>query len=357
MKTGFSGTFVIPWSQTELDGRISAPVSYIRNGAVWSWTGDAVRVDGPSAILPLGPSEGEADLRKRAAPTVRRLLASADIPARVAPMVLQDPLFDKSFTVTDGHVVWDVTLIPRGAGRKPLLMFLDAIPPRATELWIVRHAIDAATRSEADTVPKGVICFTPGTMILTPDGPRDVASLGEGDRVQTRDNGPAEILWIGRRRVTGARMLAMPELVPIRLRAGALDSDVPDAGLLVSPDHRIVLRGPRARDLFNAEEVLVTARDLIDDVMVLRDRSQREVIYIHMMLPQHEIVMANNVPTESFHPASAALATMGQADQDRLYDRLPDLRDDPTSYGGHARRILSVSEAAILQCDQGRGRA
>ena len=355
MKTGFCGTFVIPWSQTDLDGRSAAPVSSIRTGAVWSWTGEPVRVDGPSAILPLGPSEGEADLRKRAAPTVRRLLASADVTPRPAPMVLQDPLFDKSFTVTDGQVTWDITLIPRGAGRKPLLMFLDAIPPRGVDLWVVRHGIDAATRSEAEMQPKGVICFTPGTMILTPDGPRDVAHLGEGDRVQTQDNGAAEILWIGKRRVTGARMMAMPDLVPVRLRAGALDRDVPDAGLLVSPDHRIVLRGARARSLFNTEEVLVTARDLLDDAMVLRDRSAREVTYIHMMLPRHEIVFANNVPTESFHPGCAALASVGQDDQDRLYARLPDLRRDPGHYGGFARRVLSVSEAALLQYDLGRG--
>ena len=357
MKTGFSGTFVIPWSQTELDGRSSAPVSYIRNGAVWSWTGEAVRVDGPSAILPLGPSEEVANLRKRAAPTVRRLLMSSDVVPRAAPMVLQDPLFGETFTVTDGQTTWDVTVIPRGAGRKPLLMFLDSIPPREADLWIVRNRVAPVTRSESDAPPKGVICFTPGTMILTPDGPRDVAGLGEGDRVQTQDNGAAEILWIGRRRITGARMLAMPDLVPIRLRAGALDRDVPDAGLLVSPDHRIVLRGPRARALFNTEEVLVMARDLIDDATVLRDRTPREVTYIHMMLPQHQIVFANNVPTESFHPASAALASMGDADRDRLFSRLPALRADTASYGDYARRVLSVSEAAVLKYDGARARA
>ena len=354
MKTGFSGTFVIPWSQTELDGRSSAPVSCIRTGSVWSWTGEPVRVDGPSAILPLGRSEEEANLRKRAALTVRRLLASSHVPDRPAPMVLQGPLFDKSFTVTDGHTTWDITLIPRGAGRKPLLMFLNHIPPRRTDLWVVRHDIDAATRAEAEENPKGVICFTPGTMILTPDGPRDVASLGEGDRVQTQDNGPAEILWIGRRSITGARMMAMPDLRPVRLLAGALDRDVPDAGLLVSPDHRIVMRGPRARCLFNTDEVLVTARDLVDDTMVLRTRGPQVVTYIHMMLAQHQIVFANNVPTESFHPASAALASIVQCDQDRLFSRLPDLRGDMGAYGGFARRVLSVSEAAVLQHDVGR---
>lgn len=349
MKTGFRGTFVVPWSQTELDGQQSPPVAQIRMGACWSWTGEAVRVDGPNAILPLGRSEEEADLRKRAAPTVRRLLASALAVDSAPPVVLQEPLFDKSFTVTDGYATWDITLIRRGAGRKPLLMFLDNIPPRGTDLWIVRQSVDAETRAEAERSPRGVICFTPGTMILTPDGPRDVAALGEGDRVQTMDNGAAEILWIGTRRVTGARMLAMPELIPVRLREGALDRDVPDAGLLVSPDHRMVLRGARARSLFSADEVLVAARDLIDDTAIMRDRSLRGVTYIHMMLPRHEIVFANGVATESFHPSSAALATMAQDDQDRLFARLPDIRGDTDAYGTYARRVLSVSEAAVLQ--------
>lgn len=105
---------------------------------------------------------------------------------------------------------------------------------------------------------------------MTPEGAKDVASLAEGDRVQTADNGCVEVLWLGQRRVSGARMKAIPALNPIRLRAGALDKDVPDAGLLVSPDHRIVLRGPQANALYNCDEVLVTARDLINDHTIIR---------------------------------------------------------------------------------------
>jgi len=74
MKTGFKGTFVISWSQTELDGFWSAPLENLRVGTAWSWTGEAVRVDGPADILPLGDAAGEADIRKRAAMSVRRLL-------------------------------------------------------------------------------------------------------------------------------------------------------------------------------------------------------------------------------------------------------------------------------------------
>ena len=350
MKTGFNGTFVISWSQTDIDGQHAPSVAELNVGTAWSWTGDAVRVDGPNGILPLGASLGEADFRSRAAQSVRRLVDTTQLDTRRMDARDWDgPLFDDSFRVTNGYETWTITLIETGANRRPLCMFLDEIPPRDTALWVVDRRIDDTLRRDAMPDHGGVVCFTPGTMIMTEDGPRDVASIEEGDTVQTADNGQAEVLWLGQRRVTGARMQATPSLTPVRLRAGALDKDVPDAGLLVSPDHRIVLRGPRARALYNCDEVLVTARDLINDRSIVREFGQREVTYVHMMLPSHQVVFANGVATESFHPASAQIAIMEADQRDRMYDRLPELKESVHNYGDYARRVLSDSEAAILQ--------
>ncbi len=352
MKTGFKGTFVISWSQTELDGLWSAPTDTLRVGTAWAWTGEAVRVDGPSGVLPLGDATGEADLRKRAALTVRRLLRSVDADdGRLDRAETDDPLFDRFFNVTDGRDTWTITLIDAGVGHKPLLMFMGAIPPRQTDLWVVSHNIDLMQRDQTADAPGGVICFTPGTMVATEDGQKDVAALQPGDMVQTKDNGCQEILWIGTRRVSGARLHAMPHLRPIRLREGALDKGVPDAGLLVSPDHRMMLHGERARILFNCDEVLVAAKDILNDDTILLDRTAREVTYIHLLLPSHQIVFANSVETESFHPSSAALATIDDVQRAGLMASLPDLAVDPHSYGGYARRVLNQSEAAILRHD------
>jgi hypothetical protein len=356
MKTGFRGTFVISWSQTELDGLWSAPLSSLRVGTAWTWTGETVRVDGPAGVLPLGDATGEADLRKRAAHSVRKLLKAVEADTnRLDQIDIAAPMFEAGFTVTDGRDTWTITLINVGPGKPPLAMFVGEIPPRQTDLWVVSHTIDARERESQGDLTGGVICFTPGTMILTDNGPRPVEEIGEGDRVQTKDNGYEAVLWVGSRRLTGARLYAMPHLRPIRLSAGALDHGVPDAGLLVSPDHRMVLRGPRARSLFNCDEVLVTARDLLNDRTVVTDYTARDVTYIHMLLPRHQIVFANAVETESFHPASAALATMDPAQLADLEARLPAVTSDPQSYGAYARRVLSVSEAAILQHDFGIG--
>ncbi|MDG1115870.1 MAG: Hint domain-containing protein [Flavimaricola sp.] len=352
MSTGFLGTFVISWAQTELDGHWSSSLSNLAVGASWTWTGEAVRVDGPAGVLPLGQAKGMVDLHKRAALSVRRLLgAVAAGTSNLHSVSVEEPLFEMGFTVTDGRDSWTVTIIDTAEGRPPLAMFIGRIPPRHTDLWIVSHNVDLDQRSRQSDAPGAVICFTPGTIILTEDGPRRVEEIGEGCRVQTKDDGCEEVLWIGHRHISGARLHAMPHLSPIRLREGALDKGVPDASLLVSPDHRVVLRGPRARALFNTDEVLVAARDLVNDHNIVVDRAVRGVSYIHMLLPRHQVVFANGVETESFHPASAVLATMEDVQLTELFHRLPDLATDPQTYGSYARRVLSHSEAAILNHD------
>ncbi len=357
MKTGFRGTYVISWTQTEIDGLDAAPVAALEVGAAWSWHGDALRVDGPSELLRLDMAEGELDLRRRAAQSVRRLVgvataapkdATSHAPASAKTATLDlDATDDMCFVVTNGVKSYTVTLIDTGVGRLPLLMFVDDIPPRNTDLWVVHHALGALDELPQTRAP-GVICFTPGTRIATPEGPRLVESLREGDRVQTRDNGAQRIQWIGKRRMTGARLFVTPALRPIRIKAGALGIDRPEQELLVSPEHRMLLRGAAARALFNEPEVLVAARDLVNGRTIDVDRKVREVTYVHLLLDQHQVLWANGVETESFHPANAALSALDDSDRKRLIRHLPGLESDPACYGRFARRNLSASEAAIL---------
>ena len=350
MGTSFRSTFIISWSQTEVDGENAATLQALTTGSVWSWRGEAVRVDGPQGVLSLGCAIGEEETRARAAKAVRRLVGAAMSGMALPLDHPDDDLFsDESlFVVTDGRKAYTITIIELGESGARLLMFIDDIPPAATDLWIVHHHMSARETKRKVSDAGGVICFTMGTIIDTLDGRMPVEHLQEGDLVLTKDNGPQEIQWIGRRRMTGARLFAMPHLRPIRIRAESLGVLRPDQELLVSPEHRMLVKGPLARALFNTPEVLVSAQELVNGRDVFVDHALKEVTYVHMMLPQHEVVWANNLETESFHPASTSLSALDESDRERLLHWMPEIGSDPALYGDYARRNLNRAEAAIL---------
>ncbi len=352
MKTGYRGTFVISWTQTEVDGLRDAPKGVLGIGSSWRWSGETLRVDGPPETLLLDGADGAADIRRRAAKVVHKLVGAALSPTQhPSQIAVDDPLLNVGFEVTDGRESYTVTVIDVGPGTPSLLMFIDATPPADCDLWVVRASMQASHINRLTDQPTGVICFTPGTRIRLEDGEKPVECLAEGDRIQTRDNGGQEVLWIGKRHITGARLYAMPELRPVRIRSGALGIEPPEGDLIVSPRHRMLISGQRARALFNESEVLVAAEDLIDDHRVVLDHSLREVTYFHMLLERHEVVWANGVETESFHPANAALETVEASQRARLLGMFPELEYDPSAYGDYARRNLTRYEAAILQSD------
>ncbi|MGO4908606.1 Hint domain-containing protein [Pseudorhodobacter sp. W20_MBD10_FR17] len=351
MGTGFQGTFVISWAQTETDGLKAAPLDVLAVGASWRWTGDSVRVDGAQDVLLLQGAEGAADLRKRAARMVRRLIGSAVTPSSIAKAAGDhgEDLPDQSFIVTDGIQSYTVTLIDVPDTRARLLMFVDKIPPANSDLWVVRLAIDRTAQVTGARAAGGVICFTPGTAIRTKGGAQLIQDLRPCDYIATKDNGMQQILWIGARRMTGARLHAMPHLRPIRLRANALGLGRPEDDLLVSPQHRMLVKGAATQDLFNTPEVLVAAEDLINDSSIVVDQTLRDVTYIHILLERHQVIWANGLETESFHPSNTALDTVAPDQQAGLLQILPGLGDNPHIYGDYARRNLSGPEAAILR--------
>ncbi|WP_343162828.1 Hint domain-containing protein [Paragemmobacter kunshanensis] len=332
-----------------------ASLDLLSVGATWRWTGEVVRVDGSADLLLLEGAEGKAEMRKRAARMVRRLIGTAigraEFPAEEAAEEGGDDLPDQGFIVTDGVQSFALTLIPVPDSGARLVMMLGDVPPVNRDLWVVRTSIDRARVAAGGREGGGVICFTPGTRIATPEGPKLIQTLRPGDRILTKDDGPQEVLWTGNRRMSGARLYAMPHLRPIRFRAGAFGNDRPEPDLLVSPAHRMLVKGAAAQALFGTSEVLVRAEDLLNDGSIMVDHAMREVTYVHILLERHNIVFANGVETESFHPSNTALEMIDPAQRDVLMAVMPEVAVNPESYGDYARRNLSASEAALLRHD------
>ncbi|KZY34573.1 hypothetical protein A3731_02840 [Roseovarius sp. HI0049] len=188
---------------------------------------------------------------------------------------------------------------------------------------------------------ENIICFTPGTMILTEVGERPIESLKIGDRVVTRDSGLRPIRWIGKRTVPGKGRFA-----PVWVAPNVMDGS--RTGLLVSPQHRILFAGYQAQLLFGQDEVLVAAKHLIDGADV-QSREMEEVTYIHVMFDHHEVIYAEGIATESFHAGDVGLSAICEEAREELFGLFPELRSAPRHMGDTARQCLKRYEARLLR--------
>jgi Ca2+-binding RTX toxin-like protein len=184
-----------------------------------------------------------------------------------------------------------------------------------------------------------IICFVAGSRISTAAGAIPVEELVQGDLVLTRDNGFQPVRWVGKTTVP-----AMGDWAPICITAGTLGTS---RDLLVSPQHRMLLTGATTRMLFDTNEVLSAAHHLVNDHSIRRQPGGM-VTYIHLLLDQHEIIYAENCPTESFFPGDQALEALGPPALFSLFDCMPELRGHPQGFGPTARHCLTRPETLAL---------
>ena len=181
----------------------------------------------------------------------------------------------------------------------------------------------------------GVVCFSKGTLILTPRGEIPIETLAKGDLVVTRDNGPQPIVWIGARHVTAQELDVNAKLLPIYIDTKVSGGTAP---LVLSPQHGLLLN-------VDGEETLVRAIHLarMDGGKARVMRGCRGVTYMHMMFEAHQIVFAAGAPTESFFPGPNAFGALSVAARREISALFPTL--DPTcateNYGPHVRDIAS----------------
>lgn len=169
-------------------------------------------------------------------------------------------------------------------------------------------------------------CFVAGSLIDTHDGIRAIEELCIGDMVKTRDTGYQPIRWIGCSKIDGIDLAVSPQLCPIRIKAGALGAGTPSTDLLVSPQHRILVRSKIAERMFGSSEVLVAAQQLLQVEGIDVAEAVTEVRYFHMLFDQHEIVFSNGAETESLYTGPEALKAIGKEARDEIFTLFPELQ-------------------------------
>ncbi|TRW92036.1 Hint domain-containing protein [Paracoccus sp. M683] len=192
-----------------------------------------------------------------------------------------------------------------------------------------------------------VLCFAADAGICTASGEVAAGDLKVGDLVETRDAGLQAIRWISARRLDAAMLAEHPKLRPIRICKGALGAGRPTADLVVSPQHRILVRSRIAQKMFGTPEVLVAAKQLcqVEGIDVAQDLD--EVTYVHFLFDTHQIVLANGAETESLFTGAEALKSVGPAALEEVFRIFPELRA-PEHSPVPARELVSGRQGRKL---------
>ena len=185
------------------------------------------------------------------------------------------------------------------------------------------------------TVP----CFVAGTTVETEDGPRPIETLRVGDLVLTKDDGFQPVRWIGMRTVQ-----ATGDMAPIEFVENALGTH---RAIQFSPQHRILIQDALAELLFGEAEVLVAAKNLVNDTSIRR-RPGGEVTYVHVLFDAHQVIFTEGVASESFLPGPQTTSLFEEETLAEICRLFPEL--DPNTGAGYspaARRTLRRYEADL----------
>jgi Hint domain len=153
-----------------------------------------------------------------------------------------------------------------------------------------------------------IACFRRGTRILAERGEVPIESLKIGDRVMTASGITRPLRWIGRRSYSGETAWGNREVLPIRIRAGALGDGLPHRDLWVSPEHAMFIDG-----------MLIPAAALVNGASIVQEEAVDEVTYLHLEFDSHAVIYAEGAAAESFVDDDSRAMFDNAAEYARLY--------------------------------------
>jgi microcystin-dependent protein len=151
-------------------------------------------------------------------------------------------------------------------------------------------ALGATAAVVVDVVP----CYCPGTLIRTARGQKRVEQLRIGDKVMTKSGAAVPVKWIGRRSYSGRFVLGRKDILPVCIKAGALDHNVPQRDLWISPHHAMYFEDEAQGGL------LIEARHLVNGVSIVQAERADKVEYVHVELDTHDVIVAEGALSETF---------------------------------------------------------
>ncbi len=213
------------------------------------------------------------------------------------------------------------------------------LPVRLSYLARRGHLVQESLAMPLLPAEQGICAaFARGTLIATPEGAIAVEDLAPGDAVLTRDTGAQPLAWVGS--VT-LRLRAGETAQPagaLRVVAGGFGPLLPEPDLVLHESAHILM--PQAAEEGRRGSALIPLADLADDHSVFRLRPPGPIEFFNLAFETHQIVCANGLAVESFHPARV-LGTAPSSARETLARLFPYLEGDLVRFGRPCRPYRS----------------
>ena len=146
----------------------------------------------------------------------------------------------------------------------------------------------------ATPISSTCVCYAEGSLLLTNQGYKPIESLTLRDELMATgriidneftDMYPTHkiyrpIQWIGH---------FSSSVPPICIKRNALGKNQPFQDLYVSPNHTLMV-----------QDEMVHAKQIVNGSTIFQDKTKNTVEYYHVELPEHSVVVANGVLSESY---------------------------------------------------------
>ncbi|MEC8041386.1 MAG: Hint domain-containing protein [Pseudomonadota bacterium] len=237
--------------------------------------------------------------------------------------------FGLGATFTDAVVLGETQTIN---GPNPATVVIDSQNNSSVDMFLEEEASQDDELNHIDETlglvafEDGLIpCFTHGTLIRTQAGEEEVQHLQKGQLLPLWSEGAARVRLVLQRHLSAKDLAAYPNLRPVKITAGALGQGLPKRDLWVSPQHRMLVASPVAKRMFGAAEVLVAAIRLTELPGIYVDEWVDCITYVHVVMDQHQVIIAEGSPSETLFTGPEALRAMTPAAREELFQLFPDL--------------------------------
>lgn len=208
-----------------------------------------------------------------------------------------------------------LTATPRAVASNPIPRRAMPVMRRYEITWLGRDGtVHGVTRPAPATAvfEQAFAALARGTLITTTAGPVAVEDLMPGDLLQTREDGPQQLLWIGMMTLFPASMPGQGDCPgPIRIPADSFGPGRPANDVVLGPYARLLHRAGASGTSCDGASVYAPLAEMIDGHSAIRLSPATPVQVYHLGLRRHATICAAGLHLESFHPGRA-LQTLGE---------------------------------------------